>query len=43
MAEGMATEKVSAEKTMLASARLAADEHVVAPDQEAEKRDADAS
>ena len=43
IAEGIATLKVRQLKIMLASGRLAADEHVVAPDQEAEHGDGDAA
>ncbi len=40
MADGMATRNVRALKIVPASTRLAAHEHVVTPDQEAEQRDA---
>ena len=39
--EGMATRKVRNEKIVAGQLRLAADEHVVAPDQEADERDGD--
>ena len=43
MAEGMATANVRALKIMADQRRLAADEHVVAPDQEADQGDGDAA
>ena len=43
MAVGIATRKVIALKIEPASTRLPADEHVVAPDEEAEERDRDGS
>ena len=37
--DGIATRNVSAEKTTVASSRLAGDEHVMAPDEEAQQRE----
>ena len=42
MADGIATRKLRIEKISRRVDRLAGDEHVVAPDQEAEDRDRDA-
>ena len=43
MAGGMAIRNVRTLKIVPASTRLAADEHVVAPDEEAQERDRDAA